>query len=189
MRSRAERRRQRGLGLALLAVGVAAAAGCSSSDSPSGEGASHAGPKGARPADACTMLTSDEVSSAIGTPGPYTGAHEDPGEDGKPVWGCTWGTQDSYADTRETTESQYTFVKTSSDLTVTSLSGLGDGGKAILAKGKNGSGQSYVLFEAAGRYYESQVTVDRRELDASNTPREASAAQELSNTLAKRLAG
>jgi hypothetical protein len=129
------------------------------------------------------MLTSGQVADAVGTPGPYTGAHEDPAQDGSPVWGCTWGTQNSYADIRETKR----FPKVGSDSVsvITPLSGIGD--QAVLQTFKSGP-EPNVYFAAAGHYYEAQVTVDRRESDATNSPREASAAQELAKILAKELA-
>ncbi|HEY3718266.1 MAG TPA: hypothetical protein VGL39_27385 [Jatrophihabitantaceae bacterium] len=165
------------LGLPVLAVALA---GCSSSTERQGAHSTN----GVRPSDACTMLTSDQVSDAVGTPGPYTGATEDAAEDGSPVWGCTWGTQNSYADIRETSASHVPKVGSDSVSVTTRLSGIGN--KAVLQTFKGG-GEPYVFFAAAGRSYEAQVTVDRRELDATNSPRETSAAQELAKILAKEL--
>ncbi len=85
--------------LTSLPVLAVAMTSCSSSVSSS--------PVGPRPANACTVLTSDQVAEIVGTPGPYSGAHEDPAQDGAPVWGCTWGTRRSYADLRELTATQF----------------------------------------------------------------------------------
>jgi hypothetical protein len=172
----------RGLLAGVLVGATLAVVGCSSADSQA------AVPSGPRPADACTMLTSDQVATIVGTPGEYTGAHEDPAQDGTPVWGCTWGTQSSYADIRELTAAQFTQVHTPDpDTVLTSLRGIGD--KALLQKNRSDGGNSYVYFATAGRYYAAQVTVDRHSyLDAPNAGREASADQLLAKTLLPGLA-
>jgi hypothetical protein len=120
------------------------------------------------------MLTSDQVSAVVGTPGPYTGAHENPAEDGTPVWGCIWGTRDSYADLRETSASRYANLSSYPDIITTPLGGIRD--KALLEKVKSDGSQPYVHFAAAGRYYQVEVLVDRRESGVTNAPREANAA-------------
>jgi len=162
-----------------MAAAALAVAGCSSS-APQGAHATN----GVRPTDACTMLTSGQVAHAVGTPGPYTGAHEDPDQNGRPVWGCTWGTQNSYADIRETSASRFPKVGSDSVSVITPLSGIGD--QAVLQTFKSG-GEPYVDFVAAGHYYEAQVSVNRREADAAISAREASAAQELAKIVAKEL--
>jgi hypothetical protein len=128
------------------------------------------------------MLTSDQVAHAVGTPGPYTGAHEDPDQNGSPVWGCTWGTQTSYADIRET--KRFPKVGSDSDSVTTALNGIGD--KAVLQTFKNGP-EPNVYFAVAGHSYNAEVTVDRRESDATKSAKEAGAAQELAKILAKEL--
>jgi hypothetical protein len=165
--------------VAAVAVTVATVAGCSSSAGDVFGGAA----SGPRPADACLMLTSDQVAAIVGTPGPFTGAHEDPDEDGNPVWGCTWGTQQSYADLRELSAKQFDMVSTpDQDTVLTPLSGIGD--KALLQKNKS---DSYVYFVVGGYYYEAQVTVDRRDSGGTNAAQEISAAEQLAKTLAPRL--
>lgn len=162
---------------ALLVAG--AVAGCSSGGGSSGLVVAH----GPRPADACTMLTSDQVADIVGTPGPYTCAHEDPAEDGTPVWGCTWGTLLSYADIRELTAQQFAgAIAPDPDSTLTPLSGIGD--QAVLGRNKSSGSDSYVYFATAGRYYAAQVTVDRYSYrDAPNVGHEAEAAQLLAKIL------
>ena len=98
------------------------------------------------------MLTSDQVAHAVGTPGPYTGAHEDPAQDGSLVWGCTWGTQNSYADVRETSASRFPKVGSDSVSVITPLSGIGD--KAVLQTFKSGP-EPNVYFAVAGHYYDA----------------------------------
>ncbi|MFL6072803.1 MAG: hypothetical protein ACJ73S_05335 [Mycobacteriales bacterium] len=167
--------------LALVAVALV---GCSTHQSSSGLPVGGHGP---RPADACTMLTSDQVAAIVGTPGPFTGAHEDPAEDGTPVWGCTWGTHRSYADVRELSAARFERVSTPDpDTVLTPLRGIGD--KALLRKNRSDGGNSSVYFATAGRYYETQVTVDRHAYrDGPNAGREARAAQNLAKTLVPRL--
>jgi hypothetical protein len=166
------------VGLPVVAVVVA---GCSS-----GVGSLPVGP---RPVDACSMLTSDQVADIVGTPGPFTGAHEDAADDGSPVWGCTWGTENSYADLRELTAAQFRDVSTPDSGTVrVPLSGIGD--KAMLTKNKSDGGNSYVYLATAGRYYAVQVTVDRRSYqDAGNADREAGAGQTLAKVVVPGLSG
>lgn len=190
------------------AATVAALAGCSSSSdgrnssapgssSPSATGASapasttaaDSGGNAGRPDDACTMMTSDQVAQLVGTPGPYTGAHEDPAEDGSPVWGCTWGTHASYADVREIDQARFTrdTSNPSADDVVAPVSGIGD--KAALDKRRSDGSNPYVYFASGGAYYEVEVVVDRRELGAANAPKEATAEQALAKILAAELAG
>jgi len=180
---------------------MAALAGCSSSSdgkdsSASGVNSSsasdtraHGGGSADRPDDACTMMTSDQVAQLVGTPGPYTGAEEDPADDGSPVWGCTWGTPASYADVREIHQALFAqdTPNPSTDVVVTPLRGSGD--KAALEEGKSDGSNPYVYFTAGGAYYEVEVVVDRRELGADNAPREAVAEQRLAKILAPELTG
>ncbi|MBM9510239.1 DUF3558 family protein [Actinacidiphila acididurans] len=190
------------------AATVAALAGCSSSSdnkdssasgpnspsatstsAPGSTAAADAGVSAGRPDDACTMMTSDQVAQLVGTPGPYTGAHEDPAQDGSPVWGCTWGTPASYADVREIDRARFTqdTSSPSADDVVAPLSGIGD--KAALEKRKSDGSNPYVYFAAGGAYYEVEVVVDRRELGAANAPKEVLGEQGLAKILAAELAG
>jgi hypothetical protein len=171
--------------MATVAVAAVTVAGCSSSgNDPSGLSIGGSGP---RPADACTMLTSDQLATIVGTPGPFTGVPEDPANDGTPVWGCTWGTQKSYVDIRELTAGQFNDTNTPDpDIVDTPLSGIGD--QAKLQKNRSDGTNSYVYFRTAGRYYEVQVGVDRYAYeDAPNAGHEASAAQFLAKISAPRL--
>jgi len=173
--------------VALTALAALGAAGCTSSAAGQPVAASAIPGGAARPIDACGMLTSDQVAGIVGTPGPYTGAHEDAAPDGSPTWGCTWGTPDSYADIREVTSSSFAKLGSYSDVELTPLNGIGD--KAVLEKRKSDGSNPYVYFLAATRYYEVEIVVDRRETGTTNAPREANAAQVLAKMLAKLLAG
>lgn len=168
-------------GAAVLAAALTACSGGGSGDGLSAKG----GPHGARPADACSMLTSDQVSSVVGTPGPFTGAEEDPAEDGSPVWGCTWGTPRSYADVREITAARYAQIPHYDDLTVTRLHGIGT--EALLQRRKDDGGYPYVDFRAGGRAYQVEVVVDRRELGTDHPDAEAAADQKIARALAAAL--
>lgn len=132
------------------------------------------------------MLTSDQVAAAVGTSGPYTGAHEDPADDGSPVWGCTWGTHASFADIRETTAERFTMGSTA-DITTTPISGVGD--QAHLDTNKSDGGTPRLWFAAGSRYYVMEVDVSRRELGAENADREKAAEQTLAKALAAKLSG
>lgn len=178
--------RGRGLFASLPMLAVMAVTGCSSSHDHSGLPFGGTGP---RPADACTMLSSDQVAKIVGTPGPFTGAHEDPDENGKPVWGCTWGTQQSYADLRQLSAKQFRRASTpDSDTVITPLRGIGH--DAMLTKNKSDGSDSYLYFRAGGHYYEVQIVVDRRAYgDPANAGREISGAQALAKAVAPRLAG
>jgi len=158
------------------------AAGCSSSDGSPTRGT--AGGVG-RPADACTMLSSDQVASAVGTPGPYNGSHEDPGADGNPVWGCAWGTSDSSADIREMTAARFAALPGLTDFTTKPITGIGD--KALLATMNPDGRNPSVWFAARGHYYVVSVEVSRSELGAGNAPRENTAEQTLARILAAQL--
>lgn len=169
--------------LALLPLLTVAPAACS--DGGSGNVTAKGGPHGTRPADACTMLTSDQVSSVVGTPGPFTGAEEDDAEDGSPVWGCTWGTPKSYADAREVTAARYAKEPSSTDLAITRLHGIGTG--AFLERRKEDGGYPLVYFRAGGRSYEVEVCMDRRELGTDHPDAEAAKEQTLAKALAAAL--
>ncbi|WP_194918262.1 hypothetical protein [Catenulispora rubra] len=139
----------------------------------------------ARTDDACTLLTSDQVAAAVGTPGPFTGAHEDPASDGSPVWGCTWGTHTSYADIRQVTAATFASTPDSSDITVAPVSGIGD--KARLDTMNPDGRNPEILFTVGGAYYDLSVTVSRSELGATNAAQEASAERMLAKLLVPKL--
>lgn len=133
------------------------------------------------------MLTSDQVAAAVGTPGPYNNSHEDPADDGSPVWGCTWGTRTSYADIRETTAEWFAKVPDPADITTAPLSGIGDQARldTMNPDGRNPD----IWFTAGGRYYVVEVVVSRKELGAENAAHEKDAEQTLAKALAAKLAG
>lgn len=159
-------------------------AGSTSSDAAAATSAtSAAGPS--RPADACTMLSSDQVADAVGTPGPYDGSHEDPADDGTPIWGCAWGTQTSDANFMAIPASSFQFTPDPANGTVTPVSGIGDQARLIAMKpdGRNPELQ----FAIGGGYYDLTVTVDRSEIDATNVGQEKSAEQTLAKLLLAKL--
>lgn len=144
---------------------------------------SAAGP--ARPDDACTMLSSDQVADAVGTPGPYNDAHEDPADDGTPVWGCTWGTQASSADFRQTTADVFQSTPDPADVTTTPVTGIGD--KARMTTMNPDGRNPELQFTVGGAYYELSVTLDRSETGASNAGQEEQAEQTLAKLLIAKL--
>ncbi|HEX4224042.1 MAG TPA: hypothetical protein VHZ97_16860 [Pseudonocardiaceae bacterium] len=149
-------------------------AGCS----VSAEGSLHA-----RPSDACTLFTSEEVAGIVGTPGPFTGAHEDDDQNGNPVWGCTWGTQTSYVDLREITAAGLAGVDHDAGATRTPLSGIGD--RAELVKWTSGR-EPELYLTVSGVNYGIDVAVNRRAADdGGNADHEADAEQ----TVAKAITG
>ena len=139
----------------------------------------------ARPADACTMLSSDQVAAAVGTPGPYNDSHEDPADDGSPVWGCTWGTQASYADIREVPASTFLSAPDPADITTAAVTGIGD--KARLDTMNPDGRNPELLFTVGGGYYDLSVTVSRSETGAENAGQEGSAERALGKLLAAKL--
>ena len=144
---------------------------------------SAAGP--ARPEDACTLLSSDQVASAVGTPGPYNDSHEDPASDGSPVWGCTWGTHSSYAGLREVSAQTFQTLPDPADITTAPVSGIGD--KARLDTMNPDGRNPEILFTAGGAYYELSVTVSRSETGASNAGQEEDAERALAKLVAPKL--
>lgn len=144
---------------------------------------SAAGP--ARPDDACTMLSSDQVADAVGTPGPYNDAHEDPADDGTPVWGCTWGTEASSADFRETTADVFQSTPDPADVTTTPVTGIGD--KARMTTMNPDGRNPELQFTVGGAYYELSVTLDRSETGASNAGQEKQAEETLAKLLIAKL--
>jgi hypothetical protein len=138
-----------------------------------------------RPSDACTMLSSDQVADAVGTSGPYNDSHEDPADDGTPVWGCTWGTQASSADFRAIQAAAFQFTPDPANGTVTPLSGIGDQAR-MLAMQPDGQNPE-LQFTIGGAYYDLSVTVDRSETGATNAGKEKSAEQALAKLLLAKL--
>ncbi|MEV0536978.1 hypothetical protein [Kitasatospora sp. NPDC050463] len=138
----------------------------------------------ARPDDACTLLTSPQVIAAVGTGGPFRGTHLDPASDGSPVWGCTWGSRQSYASIHETSPTALASARANGELQVTPLPGVGQ--EAVLAQRKDGT-HPRVLFLTGGRAYAVEVVKDRGPGDDVNAPAEAVAEGALAMVLAKQL--
>lgn len=139
----------------------------------------------ARTDDACALLTSDQVAAAVGTAGPFTGAHEDPASDGSAVWGCTWGTHTSYADIREVTADTFASTPDPSNITTAPVSGIGD--KARLDTMNPDGRNPEIFFTVGGRYYDLSVVVSRSELGAANAAQEQSAERMLAKLLVPKL--
>ncbi|MFF7454317.1 hypothetical protein [Kitasatospora sp. NPDC008115] len=135
---------------------------------------------GKRPADACTLLTSPQVVAAVGTGGPFRGTHHDP-KDGKPVWGCTWGSRQSYASIEEIEPSRYAALKASPDLTAAPMPGIGR--EAQLIRRKDGSFPAVYFVADDGHVYEVEVVKDRGPGDDAEA--EALAASTLALVLSK----
>jgi hypothetical protein len=140
----------------------------------------------ARTDDACTLLSSDQVEAAVGTAGPYTGAHEDPADDGSAVWGCTWGTHTSSADIRQVTAATFESTPDPSNITTAPVPGIGD--KARLDTMNPDGRNPEILFAVGGAYYEVQVAVSRSELGAANAAQEETAERMLAKLLVPKLA-
>ncbi|MFF8770520.1 hypothetical protein [Kitasatospora sp. NPDC015120] len=137
---------------------------------------------GKRPADACTLLTSPQVVAAVGTGGPFRGTHPDP-DNGKPVWGCTWGSRQSYAHIREMDPALYTALRANPDYTATPLPGAGK--DAYLLRRKNGTRPEVNFLAEDGRAYTVEVIKDRGPGDDVNAEAEAVAATGLALLLSK----
>ncbi len=161
-------------------TGPTAAAPPSATSTPSATAAAPAG-TGKRPADACTLLTSPQVIAAVGTAGPFAGTHHDP-VDGKAVWGCTWGSRQSYADLRETSPSTLASLKVNPEYLATPLPGVGQ--EAYLIQRKDGH-QPTVYFVSDGHVYSVEVVKDRGPGDEVNAQAEAAAASALALVLSK----
>ncbi|MFC5665131.1 hypothetical protein ACFP3U_19360 [Kitasatospora misakiensis] len=137
---------------------------------------------GKRPADACTLLTSPQVVAAVGTAGPFTGTHPSP-VDGKAVWGCTWGSRQSYAHIRESSPSSLATLKANPELTATPVPGIGK--EAYLIQRKNGTHPSVYFVAEDGLVYEVEVVKDRGPNDDVNAPAEIAAESALALLLSK----
>ncbi|MCX4689808.1 hypothetical protein OG401_36915 [Kitasatospora purpeofusca] len=134
-----------------------------------------------RPADACTLLTSPQVVAAVGTAGPFRGTHPDK-VDGKEVWGCTWGSPQSYVHIRETSPTVLAGLRTNPEYTLTPLPGVGE--EAYLVQRKDGF-RPEVYFVSSGHLYSVEAVKDRGPNDDANGPAEAAAASGLALALSK----
>ncbi|MET8701227.1 hypothetical protein ABZW10_20520 [Kitasatospora sp. NPDC004723] len=137
---------------------------------------------GKRPADACSLLTSPQVVAAVGTGGPFTGTHPDP-KDGKPVWGCTWGSRQSFAHIQEMDPALFTSLKSNPEFTSTPIPGTGQ--DAYLLRDKNGRRPEVNFLTADGHAYSVEVVKDRGPGDDVNADAEAAAATGLALLLSK----
>ncbi|WP_380281845.1 hypothetical protein [Kitasatospora purpeofusca] len=135
-----------------------------------------------RPADACTLLTSPQVVAAVGTGGPFRGTHPDP-KDGKPVWGCTWGSRQSFAHIQEMDPALFASLKTNPDFTATPVPGAGQ--DAYLLRRKDGRMPEVNFLAPDGHAYSVEVVKDRGPGDDVNADAEAAAATGLALLLSK----
>ncbi|MEU6238628.1 hypothetical protein [Kitasatospora sp. NPDC047058] len=152
--------------------------------SPAASGAAPTGVAVKRPADACTLLNSPQVIAAVGTAGPFTGTHPDPASDGSPVWGCTWGSRQSYASIHEVKPTVLATVKADPQADIVPVPGVGQ--EAVLAKRKDGT-HPVVYFVSDGHVYSVEVVKDRGPGNGANAPAEAVAESALALVLAKSL--
>ncbi|MER7706649.1 hypothetical protein ABTX81_27600 [Kitasatospora sp. NPDC097605] len=139
---------------------------------------------GNRPEDACTLLDSPQVIGIVGTGGPFTGTHFSP-KDGKPVWGCTWGSRQSYADIREIDPALFTSLRTDPEFTAARVPSNGQ--DAYLLRRKDGTRPEVNFLAADGRAYSVEVVKDRGPGDDVNAEAEAGAATELALLLSKKI--
>ncbi|WP_406194243.1 hypothetical protein OH807_04755 [Kitasatospora sp. NBC_01560] len=153
---------------------------------PAATGAASPGTAADRPADACKLLSSPQVIASVGTGGPFTGTHLDPASDGSAVWGCTWGSRQSYAAIHEVQPSVVAAAKADPERRTTPVPGVGS--EAILAQRADGT-HPMVYFLAGGRAYSVEVRKDRGPDDGVNAPAEALAESALAMVLAKSLTG
>ncbi|MEV7403402.1 hypothetical protein AB0N93_23805 [Streptomyces sp. NPDC091267] len=98
------RRLRHGFVHVLVLAGALAMGGCSASRPPtdSEEGAGPAPKK----ASTCALLNADDVRQAFDSPETFAGTRPDP-VDGKRPWGCTWGSQTSYASVEQVSREDY----------------------------------------------------------------------------------
>jgi hypothetical protein len=158
----------------------------SSSDTSTSASTTTGAAKPNRPDDACTLLTSDQVAAAVGTPGPYNDSHEDPADDGTPVWGCTWGTHTSNADIREVPASDFESMPDPADITTSPVTGIGD--KARMETTNPDGRNPDIYFTVGGAYYDLSVVLSRSETGAENAAKEEIAERTLGKLLAAKLA-
>ncbi|MFJ2186962.1 hypothetical protein ACIOJE_03230 [Kitasatospora sp. NPDC087861] len=156
-----------------------------STSAPTAASTSAAGSAGKRPDDACTLLTSPQVVQTVGTSGPFTGTHPDPGSDGTRPWGCTWGSRESYASIREMPMANLARVTADPELSVTPFPAVGQ--EAVLTTRKGTGARPFVYFVADGRLYLVEVTKSRAPGDEVNAPLEGVAETALAGIFAKRL--
>ncbi|MFG2823984.1 DUF3558 family protein [Kitasatospora sp. NPDC048365] len=188
--------------LTALALASVAVAGCSSSGAsgpdaakasptPStatgaapGRSSAAPAPAGARPADACTLLTSDQVAAALGTSGPFNGAPLGLTSTVGKVWGCTWGTAKSVVSLQELDAK--TFADSKGNAKPTTVSGVGD--EAFIDSRATG-GQPALYFGVAGHFYRLDVESDRKAASAAaNAAKDAAKDAAIEEALAKVLA-
>ncbi|MFF2041382.1 hypothetical protein ACFVVX_13200 [Kitasatospora sp. NPDC058170] len=142
-------------------------------------------PSGKRPAEACPMLTSEQIVTIVGTSGPFRGTRLSPASDGSPVWGCTWGSRESYAAIHEVSATVLASVKANPELEVSPLRQVGQ--DAVLVVRKKDSTQPTVYFTADGHTYSVEVVKSRAPGDGVNAPAEVMAEGILATLLAKAL--
>ncbi|MEV6521281.1 hypothetical protein AB0M43_04955 [Longispora sp. NPDC051575] len=136
-----------------------------------------------RPVDGCTVLTSDIISAALDSPGPFKGVATEPIE-GFRDWGCIWVTGKSYASLRELEFSLYMGFTTESTWKFTQVDGIGS--RAYIGGRQDGT-TPMLLFAVDGRYYALQVS--KAKDDTSNVALEKAAEQVLGVVAAKAIAG
>ncbi|MFG3054907.1 hypothetical protein ACGFZP_28695 [Kitasatospora sp. NPDC048239] len=144
-----------------------------------------AAPPGKRPAEACPMLTSEQIVTIVGTSGPFRGTRLSPASDGSPVWGCTWGSRESYAAIHEVSATVLASVRANPELEVTPMRQVGQ--DAVLSVWKKDSTRPVVYFTADGHTYSVEVVKSRAPGDGVNAPAEVMAEGILATLLAKAL--
>ncbi|MFE0464689.1 hypothetical protein ACFW1A_36090 [Kitasatospora sp. NPDC058965] len=140
-------------------------------------------PAGNRVADACSVLTNDQVTGAMGASTPLLAEGSSPD---KP-WGCTWGSRQSYVSLEELDATRFATVTSSPDLTGSPVGGIGD--SALLVTYKDDGRSPQLVFTVAGHHYSVEAVASRSELGAANAAQEAAAEQQLAGLAARALAG
>jgi hypothetical protein len=134
-------------------------------------------------ADACSVLTNDQVTQAMGASAPLLAEGSSPD---KP-WGCTWGSRESYVSLEELDAARFATVTSSPDLASSPVGGIGE--SAALFTYKDDGRRPLIVFTVAGHHYSIEAVASRKPVGAVNAPQEASAEQQLARIAAKALAG
>ncbi|MFD5083662.1 hypothetical protein ACFWOG_13605 [Kitasatospora sp. NPDC058406] len=155
---------------------------------PSGGG--KAAPPANRPADPCTLLTSDQVVAVVGTPGPFNGMPLGRGLDGSAVWGCGWSNWDSLTSLQEVDSSTFASHKRDSQRPDAKEPAVKDVGDEVFVASRGNAGKPALFFALGPHFYRVEVQSNRK-LGANNpdAAKDAAAEESLARQFAKTLKG
>ncbi|MEE1822756.1 hypothetical protein PUR61_11200 [Streptomyces sp. BE20] len=155
---------------------------------PSGGG--RAAPPANRPADPCTLLTSDQVVAVVGTPGPFNGMPLGRGLDGSAVWGCGWSNWDSLTSLQEVDSSTFASHKRDSQRPDAKEPAVKDVGDEVFVASRGNAGKPALFFALGPHFYRVEVQSNRK-LGANNpdAAKDAAAEESLARQFAKTLKG